>query len=81
MPRPKYRKPLDQELPRVRVSTQMYNAVQIAADEYNLSISDLVRACIAHVLGWPNENSELVIRMIREKTSSLEPEGVENEET
>lgn len=72
MPRPKYRNPLNQELPRVRVSTQMHNAVQAAAKKHDLSVSDLVRACIAHVLDWPNENSDLVTTMIREIASSLE---------
>lgn len=81
MPRPKkYRKLLERELPRVRVSKMMYEAVQTAADEYGLSVSDLVRACIAHVLDWPNENSELIVRMVRDKVSSLKPQEGEDEE-
>lgn len=66
MPRPSmFKGPLDEELPRVRVSKEMLTTVQIAADKYELSVSDLVRACLAHMLGLPHKNSELIARMIK----------------
>ena len=75
MPRaPIYKDPLDGKLPRMRCTKQMERAVSQAAEVHNVSVAEVVRACIAHSLRMQGGNSELVIRMFR-KASSLEPDG------
>ncbi len=68
MPRPKmFSNPLVKELPRVRISEPMYAVVASVAGRYEISVSDLVRACIAHTLGLKlkHENSDLIARMMK----------------
>jgi len=66
MPRPNmFSKPLSRELPRVRVSEDLFNLVQRVGTQYGIGVSDLVRACIAHTLNLKHENSDLIARMLR----------------
>lgn len=76
MPRaPIYSTPLDGVLPRMRCTKEMEQAVAAASDLHNISVADVVRACIAHSLRMREDNSELVIRMFR-KASESEGEDV-----
>jgi hypothetical protein len=43
----------------------MIRAVSLAAERHGVSVSDVVRACIAHSLKLYSENSDIVTRMFR----------------
>ena len=66
MPRPTtFGDALDKSLPRIRVTSLMFGKILSVSDELDISVSDVVRGCVAHVLGFEDQNSELVARRFR----------------
>ena len=74
---PVYSQPLNEELPRIRCTENMRQAVSFAAEKHSVSLADVMRACIAHSLKLYGENSEIVTRMFR-KAAKEDPDDGEN---
>lgn len=62
---PVYSQPLGEELPRIRCTEGMRQAVSFAAEKHGVSMADVIRACIAHSLKLYGESSDIVTRMFR----------------
>lgn len=62
---PIYSEPLDRVLPPIRCTENMAEAVSFAAKKHDVSMSDVVRACIAYSLKLHSENSDIITRMFR----------------
>ena len=62
---PIYSEPLDEALPRTRCTKNMADAVYLAAERHEVSVSDVIRVCIAYALQLDKENSDIVARMFR----------------
>lgn len=62
---PIYSEPLDRTFSPIRCTESMARAVSLAAERHGVSVSDVVRACIARGLGLHSENSDIITRMFR----------------
>jgi hypothetical protein len=71
-----FSQPLTRELPRVRVSEPAYQVVRLTAQEYNVTVSDVVRACIADRLGFHYENSDFIIRILKKVAQEFSSEDL-----
>lgn len=68
--------PLASDLPRIRVTPSMEKILRRAAKLLNISISEIVRACLSYHLGFHKHNSKQYIALLRDMTeSAMDEEG------
>ena len=63
---------LSKTLPRIRVTPLMLDKISSVSEDLDVSVSDVVRGCVAHVLGFEDQNSELVARRFRKAAQDQE---------
>ena len=56
---------LSESIPRTRVTPLMLDKIASVSEELGITRADVIRGCIAYVLGFEDQNSELVARWFR----------------